>query len=146
MDGIFQDGARAFVDDAINGASQTADYAALPLLSLASALLGNARWAVAWRGWAEPPVLWCASVGNPSSGKSSGAAPVNRDVLADVERHLSRDYPKQLEEWATVASIVKAILKQWEKDVAKAAKKKEPMPESQPKPPSRRSQSGRARR
>ena len=28
-------------------------------------LIGNARWAVAWRGLAEPPALWCSSVGIP---------------------------------------------------------------------------------
>src|SRR5206468_394291 len=50
---------------AAEGAACPADYVALPLLAAASALIGNARWPMAWAGWAEPPVLWCASVGDP---------------------------------------------------------------------------------
>jgi hypothetical protein len=33
------------------------DYVAMPLLASASALIGNARWAQATPGWAEPPHL-----------------------------------------------------------------------------------------
>lgn len=114
---------------AAQGANAPADYTAMPLIALASALLGNARWPVAWRGWTEPPILWLASVGNPSSGKSSGATPINRDVMAVIERYMARDYPKQIEDWETVSSVAKAVLKQWEKDVAKAIKGKQPVPE-----------------
>jgi hypothetical protein len=111
------------------GANAPPDYVALPLLALASSLLGNARWVVAWHGWAEPPALWCASVGNPSSGKSSGASPVTRDVLAKIEAHVCRDYPQDIKQWETLASVAKAVLKQWEKDAAKAIKNKEAVPE-----------------
>jgi hypothetical protein len=120
-----------WIAQAAEGANAPPDYVALPLLALASSLLGNARWVVGWKGWAEPPALWCASVGNPSSGKSSGASPVTRDVLAKVEKHLSKDYPRDVEEWETVASVARAVLKQWEKDAAKAIKNKQPVP---PKP------------
>ena len=111
------------------GANAPPDYVAMPLLALASSLLGNARWAVAWSGWTEPPALWCASVGNPSSGKSSGASPVTRDVLGQIEKHLSKDYPADLERWETIASVSRAVLKQWEKDCASAIKKQDPVPE-----------------
>jgi hypothetical protein len=110
------------------GANAPPDYAALPVLGIASALLGSARWAVAWRGWAEPPALWLGSVGNPSSGKSSGAAPVTRDVLGQVEAHMARDYPAELERWEEIASIGRAALKEWEKDLARALKAGEPPP------------------
>ncbi|MDJ0391366.1 DUF3987 domain-containing protein [Roseomonas sp. E05] len=115
---------------AAEGANAPPDYVALPLLTAASALIGNARWAQAWPGWAEPPILWGGSVGNPSSGKSPGAAPVMRDVLGRVEMHMARDYPAELEQWETRASVAKAALKQWEKDVARALKAgDQPMPE-----------------
>lgn len=119
-----------WVAQAAEGANAPADYTALPLLVAASALIGNSRWAQAWQGWAEPPILWGGSVGNPSSGKSPGAAPVMRDTLGRVEMHMARDYPAELERWETVASIAKAALKQWERDVAKAIKAgDQPMPE-----------------
>jgi hypothetical protein len=114
----------SWIITASRGANAPADYTAMPLIALVSALLGNSRWPVAWQGWTEPPILWLASVGNPSSGKSSGATPINRDVMAVIERYMSRDYPKQVEDWETVASVAKAVLKQWEKDVAKSVKSK----------------------
>lgn len=114
------------------GANASPDYVAIPLLTAASALIGNARWAKAWPGWAEPPVLWAASVGNPSSGKSPGAAPVMRDTLGRVEMHMARDYPAELEQWETVAAVSRAVMKQWEKDVARAIKAGEEMPEKPP--------------
>lgn len=46
------------------------DYVARALLSSASAVIGNARWAVPWEGWKEPPILWGMMVGEPSAGKS----------------------------------------------------------------------------
>ncbi|HWX50542.1 MAG TPA: DUF3987 domain-containing protein [Roseomonas sp.] len=115
---------------AAEGANAPPDYVTLPLLVAASALIGNARWAQAWPGWAEPPILWGGSVGNPSSGKSPGAAPVMRDVLGRVEMHMARDYPAEMERWETRASVAKAALKQWEKDVARAIKAgDQPMPD-----------------
>ncbi|MBX6747143.1 MAG: DUF3987 domain-containing protein, partial [Acetobacteraceae bacterium] len=110
------------------GANAPPDYVAMPLLAVASALLGNARWASAWRGWAEPPALWCGSVGNPSSGKSSGASTVTRDVLRLVEAHMGRDYPTEVQRWQELEAVARAALKQWEKDVARAIKAGDPVP------------------
>jgi hypothetical protein len=45
------------------------DYVAAPLLAAASAAIGNARLARATPGWAEPPHLWCVSVGDSGSGQ-----------------------------------------------------------------------------
>ena len=118
----------AWIARAAEGANAPPDYVALPLLACASALLGNARWVRAWRGWVEPPVLWCASVGNPSSSKSAGAAPITRDVLRLVEARMARTYPDDIARWQEVAAIAAALEKQWERDVAKAAKSGGEMP------------------
>ncbi len=102
------------------GANAPADFVALPLLVAGSALIGNARWAQAWPGWTEPPILWGASVGNPSSGKSPGAAPVMGGVLRLVEAHLARDYPRELAAWEEAATVAAAIEGQWKADVKRA--------------------------
>ena len=117
-----------WLEQAAAGANAPPDYVALPLLAAASALIGNARWVRAWHGWAEPPSLWCASVGNPSSGKSPGAAPVMREVLGMVEAHMARDYPGELAAWKEAAKVAELIEKQWEKDVAAAVKNSGDMP------------------
>ncbi len=113
------------------GANAPPDYVAAPLLAAASALIGNARWARAWHGWMEPPSLWLASVGNPSSGKSPGAAPVMREVLGMVEAHMSRGYPDELAAWKEADKIAELIGKQWEADVKAAVRAGNPPP---PKP------------
>ena len=120
---------RAWITRTAEGSNAPIDYVGMPVLAIASALLGNARWAAAWRGWAEPPALWCCSVGNPSSGKSAGAAPVTRDTLRKVEAHMGRDYPAELERWETVASVGRSAMKAWEKEVAAAIKRGEPVPD-----------------
>jgi hypothetical protein len=121
----------AWIARAAEGANAPPDFVVMPLLAAASALIGNARWANAWKGWSEPPALWCGSVGNPSSGKSSGASTVNRDVLRTVEQHMARDYPAEIHRWTEIEAVARAALKQWEKDVAKALKAGDPVP---PKP------------
>ena len=113
------------------GANAPPDYTAAPLLAAASALIGNARWARGWQGWFEPPSLWCASVGNPSSGKSPGAAPVMREVMKLVESHMARGYPEELAAWTEADKVAELIDKQWERDVAAAIKAGNTLP---PKP------------
>ncbi len=125
---VFGDFWAGWLEDAAESSNAPVDYVALPLLIAASALLGNARWVVAWPGWAEPPVLWGASVGAPSSGKTSGAAPVMRGIMSAIERHIGKDYPQALSEWKETASICQAVEKQWEKDVAKAIKNQAAVP------------------
>ena len=49
---------------AAEAAACPVDYVAAPLLASATALIGHARWAQAAPGWAEPPHLWIAAVGD----------------------------------------------------------------------------------
>ena len=118
----------SWVERAAEGSNAPSDYVVMPLLAAVSSLVGNARWVVAWRGWAEPPALWCASVGDPSSGKTSGAAPITRDALRTVERQMARGHPAEVARWDELASVGRAALKQWEQAVAKALKAGDPVP------------------
>ncbi len=130
---------RAWIEVAAEGANAPPDFIVLPLLALSSALIGNARWAMPWKGWSEPPALWCASVGDPSSGKSSGAAPIMRDVLASLENDMRRDYPAELAKWEEEAGVAAATQKAWESAVKRAFKNGEeppPRPEAA-RPPQR---------
>ena len=122
----------SWISLAAEGANASPDYVAAPLLAAASALIGNARWVHGWHGWSEPPALWCASVGNPSSGKSPGAVPVMREALGIVEASMARDYPEELAEWKETAKVAELIERQWEADIKEAVKLKSSIP---PKPP-----------
>ncbi|MCB4825570.1 DUF3987 domain-containing protein [Roseicella aerolata] len=121
----------SWIEQCAEASNAPPDYVAMPLLALASALMGNARWVSGWDGWHEPPALWCASVGNPSSGKSSGAAPVMRDVLNKLETRMARSYPMERAQWEEAATVASIAEKQWEKEVAAAMAAGNPVP---PKP------------
>ena len=95
------------------------DYVAVPLLATASALLGNARWARAWDGWQEPPVLWCGCVGEPSSGKSNGASMVI-NLLDAIEANIGVDYENDLLVWTEKVAIAKQCERLWKKEVSVA--------------------------
>lgn len=112
----------AWIGSAAQAAACPPDYVAAPLLASASALIGNARWAQAHAGWAEPPHLWMASVGDSGSSKSPGADPLLRHVLPVIERRLAADYPDKLREHRAAAEAAKARRDAWEKDVKTAAK------------------------
>ena len=97
-------------------------YVAAPLLASASALIGNARWAQATEGWAEPPHLWCGVVGDSGSGKSPGADALMRHVLPRVEARMAADFPDQLREWRAAAEAHAAAVERWKADVRTAQK------------------------
>ena len=62
------------------------DYVAAGLIAAASAWIGNARRIAATADWIEPPHLWFALIGPPSTGKTPALRP-----MKDVSRKLERD-------------------------------------------------------
>jgi hypothetical protein len=119
-------------DDWITKAAEAAvcpaDYVAAPLLTSVSSLIGHARWAQATPGWAEPPHLWIASVGDSGNGKSPGADCLMRDVLSEIERHMLADFPDRLREWRANVEFSKVAEKKWEDEVREAHKRGAPPP------------------
>jgi hypothetical protein len=125
-----------WITEAAAAAACPVDYVALPLLSSASALIGNARWAQATPGWREPPHLWIASVGDSGDGKSPGFDCLMRDVLPAIERRMVGDFPDRLEEWRAAAEFDKAAEKLWRGEVKQTRKEGR-----QPPPPPHRTAS-----
>jgi hypothetical protein len=98
------------------------DYVAAPLLSTASALIGNARWALAWQGWTEPPHLWLGSVGDSGDGKSPGTDALMRHVIPTLEARMCEGFDEHLRDWQTKAEEAKATLERWQNEVKEAVK------------------------
>ena len=113
---------RQWLEGAAEAACCPVDYVAAPLLASASGLIGNARWAQATEGWAEPPHLWCGVVGDSGSGKSPGADALMRHVLPQVEARMAADFPDQLREWRAAAEAHAAAVERWKADVRTAQK------------------------
>ncbi|WP_299986663.1 YfjI family protein [uncultured Ruegeria sp.] len=107
------------------------DYVAMTLLGVASAAIGNSRWAVPWDGWKEPPVLWSMLVGDPSAGKSPALDSV-LDPVKEIERSLAEEYRRARCEWEAENELASFSLAQWKAD-AKAAVSEGAEPPLKPK-------------
>jgi hypothetical protein len=111
-----------WIVEAAEAAACPIDYVAMPLLAVASVLIGHARWAQATPGWMEPPHLWVASVGLSGNGKSPGADCLMRDVLPEVERRMLGDFPDRLQEWRSITEQQHAREDVWKREVRDAQK------------------------
>ena len=104
------------------------DYVAAPLLAAASVLIGNARWAEARPGWAEPPHLWCSVVGDSGTGKSPGSDALLRDILPALEAKMVGEFPDRLRLWRAETEMAKAAEDAWKKAVQSAQKHNKAVP------------------
>lgn len=117
-----------WISETAEAKSCAPDYVAAGLLTAAGVLIGNSRWPSPWEGWAEPPIIWAAVIGNPSSGKSPGLD-ASRDLLAAIEAEANEDFPDQIREWETARRVAKIKTEVWESEVRTAAKKGTPPPD-----------------
>lgn len=101
------------------GSSTAVDYVVVPLLSLAGAMLANVRWALAGSQWMEPPLLWAAIVGPPSSGKSPAMSSVV-DLVREAESRMGADHAGCLRDFEIKKLIAASLRERWEADVRKA--------------------------
>jgi len=109
------------------GCSAPPDYVGLSLLSLVSTLVGCSRFVSPWEGWKEPPVLWVALVGNPSSGKSP-ALDCALDLVKKIERDETEKYLENLKQYEGDKLVADAARLSWEEDVKEAAGRGYPPP------------------
>ena len=117
-----------WIRDQAEARSVPVDYVAASVLVAAATLIGNARWVSPWQSWTEPPVLWAALIGKPSSGKSPSLTPI-RESLTHLEDELSEDFSERLRLWERDNEEASAIYDNWKLDVKTAAKKKVPPPD-----------------
>src|SRR5690242_7049580 len=110
----------SWISTAAEAAACPPDYVVAPLLASVSVVIGHARWAQATPGWAEPPHLWLAAVGDSGDGKSPGADPLTRDVLPVIERKMRAEFPDRLREWRANSEINKAAEERWKSEVRDA--------------------------
>ena len=76
---------RGWLLRAARGAGVTPAHVAVPLLGIASSLIGTARRVRASRSWSEPLTMWVAVIGFSGTGKTPGLD-VTRRVLSLIER------------------------------------------------------------
>lgn len=107
------------------------DYVSAALIGGASAWIGNSRHAAATPTWSEPPHLWVALIGSPSTGKSPALRPIV-EASRGIERDGEPDWRIQSGENAVRAETAHAIDEQWKTDLRKAVKDGKPPPSRPP--------------
>ncbi len=122
---------QGFVEAAADGASAAADYVGSALLVAAGMAIGNSHWAEPWPGWTEPSALFCALVGNPSSGKSP-ALDVITSILAEVEQLEAKEAEPALAAARHEAEKAAAAHETYRKKLREAARTRKEEPEAPP--------------
>lgn len=85
-----------WVDGVAASKNVPADYVGASLITLAAALIGNARQIEA-QSWTEPPILWTVLVGNPSAGKSPAMDPFV-EMIAEFEAEAAEEFVEEEEQ------------------------------------------------
>ena len=128
--GVLPASMEAWLHRAARGAGVTPAHVAVPLLGIASSLIGTARRVRACRSWSEPLTMWIGLVGYSGTGKTPGID-VTRRVVSLIERGRKQKIADMQREHETRAQKAKAEKKKWENAVAEAVEAKLPAP---PKP------------
>jgi len=116
-----------WLTDAALGAGVTVDHIALPLIGIASGLIGVARRVQATRSWQQPMTSWTCLVGLSGSGKTPSLDVVKR-ALSVVERSRQQENAARQLAHETRVERAKAALKKWKDDVAAAVEAGQPPP------------------
>ena len=121
--GTLSDPCQKWVEGAAHGAGATPAHVAVPLLGIASSLIGTARRATPSRSWSQPMTIWTAVVGFSGTSKTPGIDASKR-ALSQIERdRRSRiDNLRCAHEGRVEAA--KAARAVWKKEVERAAKGK----------------------
>jgi Protein of unknown function (DUF3987) len=109
------------------GAGVTVDHLIVPLLGIASSLIGTARRVGASRSWSEPFTMWTGIVGFSGTGKTPGLD-VTKRALSEIERDRKTRIDKLRCEHESNAERARASYKNWKADVAEAVEKGMPAP------------------
>jgi hypothetical protein len=115
---------------ACHGAGVRPEHVAVPLISVASSLIGTARRVRASTSWSEPMTLWACVVADSGDRKTPGLN-VTRRALDLIEKSNSAATSAKRLAHATLAQKAKEVIKQWKQDreaALKASPPREPPP------------------
>jgi hypothetical protein len=104
---------------AAKGAGVTDAHVAVPMLGIASGLIGVARRIYASSSWLEPCTMWCGIVGFSGTGKTPGLE-VTKRALAAIEREKRDDFAELRRKHDSKVEAARAARAAWKKQVEAA--------------------------
>jgi hypothetical protein len=118
---------REWATNAAHGAGSAVDHVVVPLLAVASSLVGAARRVQASKSWSEPLTCWTAIVGASGTSKTPGLD-VSKRALAKIEYDRRTKIAELRRKYETEAERAKAKYKAWKEAVKEATEKGVPPP------------------
>jgi hypothetical protein len=128
--GIFPSHLSDWLTRASRGVGTRIDHVAVPLLGVASSLIGKSRRVQASTSWIVPMTLWTSVIGYSGDRKTPGLQ-VNTRALDTIEEENSPQYRQAHLDHKARVEIAKAELKRWKKactEAIKATQQPPPMP------------------
>jgi hypothetical protein len=113
---IFADLCQHWLEGAAHGAGVTPAHVAVPLLAVASGLVGTGRRIRATQSWSQPMTLWMAVVGFSGSGKTSGID-VTKNALSCIEKLRASKIADCKHNHDEKTAAAKAAQKKWREEV-----------------------------
>lgn len=108
-----------WIADEANARGCPRDYVAAGLIGAGSEWIGNARHVAPTATWTEPPHLWIALIGAPSTGKSPALRSIV-DAMRAIEREAEPAWRDACSRHAAVAEGAQAIEERWRESVRQA--------------------------
>jgi len=119
--GLFRPFWSKWIAEKADGCSAPNDYVAMTLLCAASSLIGCSRKISPWPSWSEPPMLWVALVGDPSSNKSPALDPVF-NIIRKIEKEGAEALKEKNREYEAELLAAQCHRQDWEKALKEATK------------------------
>lgn len=121
------EGWQVWAGETAHATGTTAAHVVVPLITIASGIIGVARQVQASRSWKQPMSLWGGIVGLSGSGKTPGLSAITRAlaVTDDARRMKLAEAKRAHDEKRDIAATA---LKAWKKALAKAIEKGTPRP------------------
>ena len=113
-------GWEAWITEEVEARSCPRDYIAAALITAASAWIGNSRRIAATADWIEPPHLWFALIGAPSTGKTPALRSI-KDASRKLERDAEPTWHDAIVKYERDAEAADAVNKTWRESVRAAA-------------------------
>jgi hypothetical protein len=110
-----------WLDTAAEAKGAPVDYIANALLSAAGMLLTTSRWVLAWAGWREPPIIWTANIGLPSTNKSPAGDAI-AEPIRKIEEELNETFGDRLRAWKTDKAAAEVRKNEWQAKLTEAVK------------------------
>ena len=124
---VFSEKFQAMIERTAKGAGVTSAHVAVPLLGIASSVIGIARQIEATKSWLQPTTCWAALIGYSGTGKTPGINVSKRAVNKVRELCKAAEEERRLK-YETKQEAALAARKAWKKSVEEAAANGTPAP------------------